>query len=65
MGIFAKELIEFLLQRNPQVSAAEVSVPIKRGSILQPGQSASNYIVETSSEHQTTTVRKDETASSL
>lgn len=62
MEDFAKELIEFLLQRNPQVSAAEVSVSDKAWEHLATrGKAHPTTFVETSSEHQTTTVRKGET----
>jgi urate oxidase len=61
MEDFAKELIEFLLQRNPQVSAAEVSVSDKAWEHLATGGKAHpTTFVQTGSENQTTTVRKGE-----
>jgi len=57
MEEFAKELIEFLLGRNPQVSAAEVSIAEKAWEHLQSGgKSQPTTFVQSSGESQTTKV---------
>ena len=57
MEEFAKELIEFLLGRNPQVSAAEVSIAEKAWEHLQSGgKSQPTTFVQSSGESQTTNV---------
>lgn len=60
MEDFAKELIDFLLGRNPQVSAAEVSVFEKAWEHLQTGgKPHPTAFVQTGSEVQTTRVMKN------
>jgi urate oxidase len=57
MEEFAKELIEFLLGRNPQASAAEVSIAEKAWEHLQSGgKSEPTTFVQSSGESQTTKV---------
>src|ERR1700693_3918036 len=57
MEEFAKELIEFLRGRNPQVSAAEVSIAEKAWEHLQSGgKSQPTTFVQSSGESQTTNV---------
>jgi urate oxidase len=59
MEEFAKELIEFLLRRNPQVSAAEASVSEKAWEHLESGGKAHpTTFVQASGETQTTKVRQ-------
>jgi urate oxidase len=54
---FAKELAEFLLRRNPQVSEAEVSVAEKSWEHLKlQGKEDPTTFVQTSGERQTTSV---------
>ncbi len=56
---FAKELVEFLLRRNPQVSAAEVSVSEKTWEHLQSGgKPHATTFVQASGEIQTTQVTR-------
>jgi urate oxidase len=57
MEEFAKEFIDFLLSRNPQVSAAEVSIAEKAWEHLQSGgKPQPTTFVQTSGESQTTKV---------
>src|SRR5260370_24488760 len=57
MEDFAKELIDFFLRRNPQVSAAEVSIAEKTWEHLQSGGKLQpTTFVQTSGESQTTKV---------
>ena len=57
MEDFAKELIDFLLRRNPQVSAAEVSITEKAWDHLQSsGKPHPTTFVQAGGETQTTTV---------
>jgi len=57
MEEFAKELIKFLLGRNPQVSAAEVSIAEKAWEHLQSGgKPQPTTFVQSSGESQTTKV---------
>ena len=59
MEEFAKELIEFLLSRNPQVSAAEVSIAEKAWEHLQSGgKPQPTTFVQTSGSCQTTKVTR-------
>ncbi|MGB6387495.1 MAG: urate oxidase [Terriglobales bacterium] len=59
MEEFAKELIEFLLSRNPQVSAAEVCISEKAWGHLQSGgKPHPTTFVQTSKEIQTTKVTR-------
>src|SRR5258708_872332 len=59
MEEFAKELIEFLLSRNPQVSAAEVSIAEKAWEHLQSGgKPQPTTFVQASDESQTTKVSR-------
>ena len=59
MEEFAKELIEFLLSRNPQVSAAEVSIAEKAWEHLQSGgKPQPTTFVQTSGACQTTKVTR-------
>jgi urate oxidase len=59
MEEFAKELIEFLLGRNPQVSAAEVSIAEKAWEHLQSGgKPQPTTFVQASGESQTTKVTR-------
>ena len=59
MEEFAKELIEFLLRRNPQVSAGEVSILRRRGSIFPSGgKPHPTTFVQASGETQTTKVTR-------
>jgi urate oxidase len=58
---FAKELAEFLMRRNPQVSEAEVSVSEKRWEHLsgRAGPYPTTF-VQSSRERQTTTILRDQ-----
>lgn len=60
MEDFAKELIDFLLSRNPQVSHAEVSVSEKAWEHLQAGDKTPHptTFVQSSGERQTVTVTR-------
>ncbi len=59
MEDFAKELIEFLVQRNPQVSAAEISVSDKAWDHLPTGdKSHPTTFIQMSCESQWTKVTK-------
>jgi len=60
MEEFAKELVDFLLRRNPQVSQAEVSVSEKAWDRLQAGgrKPDPTTFVQSSGESQTTTVTR-------
>ena len=59
MEEFAKELIEFLLSRNPQVSAAEVSIAEKAWEHLQSGgELQPTTFVQTSAACQTSKVTR-------
>src|SRR5208282_1689878 len=59
MEEFAKELIEFLLSRNPQVTAAEVSIAEKAWGHLQIGGKAhATTFVQASEETQTSKVTR-------
>jgi urate oxidase len=59
MEEFAKELIEFILGRNPQVSAAEVSIAQKAWEHLQSGgKPQPTTFVQASGESQTTKVTR-------
>src|ERR1700687_124908 len=59
MEEFAKELIEFILGRNPQVSEAEVSIAEKAWEHLQSGGSPQpTTFVQASGESQTTKVTR-------
>jgi urate oxidase len=56
---FAKEFIDFLLSRNPQVSAAEVSISDKAWEHLQSeGRPHPTTFVQASGEIQTTSVKR-------
>ena len=58
---FAKEVVEFLLRRNPQVSAAEVSVAEKAWEHLPSGtRPHPSTFVQTSGESQTTKVTRSQ-----
>ena len=58
---FAKELIDFLLRRNPQVSTAEVSIAEKAWEHLQSGgKRQPTTFVQTSAENQTTKVTRNQ-----
>src|ERR1700683_1329849 len=58
---FAKELTEFLLQRNPQVSEAEVSVSEKQWGHLSGREGPyPTTFVQSSRERQTTTVSRNQ-----
>src|ERR1700688_3311590 len=60
MEEFGKELIEFLLQRNPQVSAAEVSVSEKTWDHIQSrGKPHPTTFIQASGEIQTTKVTRN------
>jgi urate oxidase len=57
METFAKELIDFLLERNPQVSDAEISISEKPWEhVTVEGKPHPTTFVQTSCERQTTTV---------
>src|SRR3984893_573421 len=57
MEEFAKELIDFLLQRNPQVSSAEVNVSEKAWDHLESrGKAHPTTFVQSSAETQTATI---------
>ena len=59
MEVFAKELTEFLLSRNPQVSAAEVSIVEKAWEHLQSGgELQPTTFVQTSAACQTSKVTR-------
>jgi len=59
MEEFAKELIVFLLERNPQVSAAEVSIAEKSWDHLQcGGKPQPTTFIQASRENQTTRVTR-------
>jgi urate oxidase len=59
MEDFAKELAEFLLRRNPQVSQAEVSVTEKQWDRLSDrGKPYPTAFIQSSGERQTTTVSR-------
>lgn len=56
---FAKELVDFLLSRNPQVSEAEVVIQEKRWDrVLAQGKPHPTTFVQSSTELQTTTVSR-------
>ena len=60
MEDFAKELIDFLLHRNPQVSAAEVSISEKVWNHLESdGKPHPTTFVQSSGETQTTKVTRN------
>ena len=60
---FAKEMIEFLLRRNPQVSGAEVSISEKAWEHLQSGGTPHpTAFVQASGEIQTTKVTRTQTS---
>ncbi|MFY9647894.1 MAG: urate oxidase [Terriglobales bacterium] len=62
MEEFAKELIDFLLVRNPQVSAAEVSIAEKTWEHLESGgKSQPTTFIQASVENQTTEVTRNRT----
>jgi urate oxidase len=59
MEDFAKELTEFLLSRNPQVSEAEVSISEKAwGHLQSEGKSHPTTFVQTGGENQTAAVKR-------
>jgi urate oxidase len=59
MENFAKEVIDFLLERNPQVTKAEVSISERAWDHLQvAGKPHPTTFVQTTGETQTTTVRR-------
>ncbi len=59
MEEFAKELIDFLLRRNPQVSGAEVSITEKAWEHLRSGEKPHpTTFIQASAETQTTKVRR-------
>src|SRR5271169_168601 len=61
MEVFAKELIEFLLRRNPQVSAAEVSIAEKVWDHLPSGgKPHPTTFVQASGEIQTAKVTRSQ-----
>jgi urate oxidase len=63
MEDFAKELIEFLMGRNPQVSGMEVSISEKAWEHLQSrGKPDPTTFIQASGETQTTKVRQDRTS---
>ena len=63
MEDFAKELIEFLLSRNIQISAAEVSISEKAWDHLRAGgKSQPTTFIQTSAENQTTTATRNRTS---
>jgi len=47
-GDFAKELVEFFLEHNPQVSQAEVRSQIKRGSICNVAATSPTTFIQAS-----------------
>jgi urate oxidase len=58
---FAKELVDFFLRRNPQVSSAEVSITEKAWEHLQDrGKPQPTTFVQTSAENQTTKVARSQ-----
>ncbi len=62
MEEFAKELIDFLLLRNPQVSAAEVSIAEKTWEHLESGgKPQPTTFIQASVENQTTEVTRNRT----
>ena len=61
MEEFAKEIVEFVLRRNPQVSAAEVSMSEKAwGHVVVGGKPHPTTFVQSSGERQTTRVKRIE-----
>jgi urate oxidase len=61
MEEFAKELIEFLLRRNPQVSEAEVTISEKAWEhLVAGGKRQPTTFVQTSNERQNVVVSKDQ-----
>jgi len=59
MEEFAKEIVEFLLSRNPQVSAAEVRLSEKSWDhMVTGGKSHPTTFVQSSGERQTTSVKQ-------
>src|SRR5271154_1819701 len=60
MEEFGKELIEFLLRRNPQVSRAEVSISEKAWDhIVTGGKPHATCFVQSGSERQTTKLARE------
>ncbi len=59
MEEFAKEIVEFLLKRNPQVSGAEVSISEKTwGHVVVGGKPHPTTFVQASGERQNTRVKR-------